>query len=120
HGFPASVCTSRNEVVCHGIPRADVTLRAGDIVNVDVTTELDGFHGDTSATFCVGEVAAPVRRLVEATRASLAAGIAAVRPGARLGDIGAAIEEVARRAGFGVVRDYCGHGIGRQMHEPPQ
>lgn len=120
HGFPASVCTSRNEVVCHGVPREDVVLRAGDIVNVDVTTELDGYHGDTSATFCVGEVGEEARRLVDATRASLQAAIAAVRPGARLGDIGAAIEAVAGRAGFGVVRDYCGHGIGRQMHEPPQ
>jgi methionyl aminopeptidase len=120
HGFPASVCTSRNEVVCHGMPRPDVVLRAGDIVNVDVTTEYGGFHGDTSATFCIGEVDADTRRLVETTLASLHAGIAAVRPGARLGDIGAAIEEVAGRARFGVVREYCGHGIGRQMHEPPQ
>jgi methionyl aminopeptidase len=120
NGFPASVCTSRNEVVCHGVPRPDVVLRAGDIVNVDVTTEYGGFHGDTSATFCIGEVDADARRLVETTRASLQAGIAAVRPGARLGDIGAAIEEVAGRARFGVVRDFCGHGIGRKMHEPPQ
>ena len=120
HGFPASVCTSRNAVVCHGVPREDEALREGDIVNVDVTTELDGFHGDTSATFCVGAVAPAARRLVEATRASLMAAIAAVRPGARLGDVGAAIVEVAAGAGFGVVRDYCGHGIGRRMHEPPQ
>ena len=120
HGFPASVCVSRNEVVCHGIPRAEVALAAGDIVNVDVTTELDGYHGDTSATFCVGEVSPEVRRLVDSTRAALAAAIAVVRPGARLGDVGAAIEAVAARAGLGVVRDYCGHGIGRQMHEAPQ
>jgi methionyl aminopeptidase len=120
NGFPASVCTSRNEVVCHGVPRADVVLRAGDIVNVDVTTELDGFHGDTSATFLIGEVDAEARRLVEATRASLRAGIDAVRPGARLGDIGAAIGAVAAAAGFGVVADFCGHGIGRRMHEAPQ
>lgn len=120
HGFPASVCTSRNAVVCHGLPRASEVLRAGDIINVDVTTELDGFHGDTSATFCIGEVDESARRLVERTRAARDAGIAAVRPGARLGDIGAAIVEVAAAAGLGVVREYCGHGIGRQMHEAPQ
>ena len=120
HGFPASVCTSRNQVVCHGVPRADEALRAGDIVNVDVTTELDGFHGDTSATFCVGEVSAAARRLVDTTRAALLAGIAAVRPGARLGDVGAAIVAVAGPAGLGVVREFCGHGIGRAMHEAPQ
>ncbi len=120
HGFPASVCTSRNAVVCHGIPRADEVLRAGDIVNVDVTTELGGFHGDTSATFCVGEVSGAARRLVTTCRAALLAGIAAVRPGARLGDVGAAIVAVAQQAGFGVVREFCGHGIGRAMHEAPQ
>lgn len=120
HGFPASVCTSRNAVVCHGIPREDEVLRPGDIVNVDVTTELDGFHGDTSATFVIGEIDPAVARLVATTRACLAAAIAAVRPGARLGDLGAVIVELAGRAGFGVVRDYCGHGIGRSMHEPPQ
>lgn len=119
HGFPASVCTSRNAVVCHGIPRADDVLQAGDIVNVDVTTELDGYHGDTSATFCIGEVGAAARGLVEATRACRDAGIASVRPGARLGDIGAAIVALARRAGLGVVTEYGGHGIGRQMHEAP-
>lgn len=117
--FPASVCTSRNEIVCHGIPCDDVVLAEGDIINVDVTTELDGFHGDTSATFCVGAVSESARRLVETTRAARDAGIAAVRPGARLGDIGAAIAEVARRAGYGVVTDFGGHGIGRKMHEPP-
>lgn len=117
--FPASVCTSRNEVVCHGIPRDDVVLQAGDILNVDVTTELGGFHGDTSATFCIGEVATPARRLVATTQACRDAGIAAVRPGARLGDVGAAIAEMAGRAGYGVVRDFGGHGIGRHMHEAP-
>ena len=114
------MCTSRNAVVCHGLPRASEVLRDGDIINVDVTTELDGFHGDTSATFCIGEVDESARRLVERTRAARDAGIAAVRPGARLGDIGAAIVEVAAAAGLGVVREYCGHGIGRQMHEAPQ
>lgn len=117
--FPASVCTSRNAVMCHGIPRADDVLQEGDIINVDVTTEIDGFHGDTSATFCIGAVSPEVRRLVAAAEAARDAGIAAVRPGARLGDVGAAIAEVARQAGFGVVREFGGHGIGRRMHEPP-
>jgi methionyl aminopeptidase len=117
--FPASVCTSRNAVVCHGVPRPGDVLQAGDIVNVDVTTELDGFHGDTSATFCIGEPGAAARRLVATAEACRDAGIGAVRPGARLGDVGAAIAELARRAGLGVVRDFGGHGIGRHMHEPP-
>ncbi|MFO0549970.1 MAG: type I methionyl aminopeptidase [Polyangiaceae bacterium] len=119
HGFPAAVCTSRNHVVCHGIPRATDVLAEGDIVNVDVTTELDGFHGDTSATFLVGEVSAEARALVTTARRARDAGIAVIRDGARLGDIGAAIEEVARDAGCSVVRDFGGHGIGRKMHEPP-
>jgi len=119
-GFPASVCTSRNEVVCHGIPRESDALVAGDIVNVDVTTEVDGFHGDTSATFCIGAVAPEHVRLVETTREARDAGIAAVRPGARLGDVGAAIEAVAQAAGLGVVTAFTGHGIGRHMHEAPQ
>jgi len=118
-GFPAAVCTSKNEVVCHGVPRRDVVLREGDIVNVDVTTELDGFHGDTSATFCVGEPSADARRVVDVARRCLEAGIAVVRPGARLGDVGAAIEELARREGCAVVREYGGHGIGRRMHMAP-
>ena len=120
HGFPASVCTSRNAVVCHGVPRPDEALRAGDIVNVDVTTELHGFHGDTSATFCVGEVDAEARALVEHTRACLQAGIAAVGRSARPGAIGGAIRARAESAGYGAVRASCGHGIGRAMHEPPQ
>lgn len=119
HGFPAAVCTSRNEVVCHAIPRADERLRPGDIVNVDVTTLLDGFHGDTSATFCIGEVTAEARHVVEVARRCRDAGVAAVRHGARLGDVGAAIEELARAAGCSVVRDYGGHGIGKAMHGPP-
>jgi methionyl aminopeptidase len=119
HGFPASVCTSRNDVVCHGIPRPEVRLESGDIVNVDVTTELGGFHGDTSATFCIGEVSAEAQHVVDTARACLEAGVSVVRDGARLGDIGAAIEEVARRAGCSVVRDFGGHGIGRRMHQPP-
>jgi methionyl aminopeptidase len=118
-GFPAAVCTSRNAVVCHGIPRPDETLAPGDIVNVDVTTRLGGFHGDTSATFLVGEVSADARALVDVARRCRDAGIAVVRENARLGDIGAAIEEVARAAGCSVVREYGGHGIGRAMHLPP-
>lgn len=119
-GFPASVCTSRNAVVCHGVPRADDVLQAGDIINVDITTEFEGYHGDTSATFCIGVVEAEPLRLVERTRAARDAGIAAVRPGARLGDVGAAIQAVAEEAGLGVVTAFTGHGIGRRMHEPPQ
>ena len=119
HGFPAAVCTSRNEVVCHGIPREDVRLGRGDIINVDITSELNGWHGDTSATFCVGEVSAEAKHLVETTRRALEAGLAEVRPGGHLGDIGAAIESLAKRAGCAVVTDWGGHGIGRQMHLPP-
>lgn len=122
HGFPASVCTSRNAVVCHGIPRREDVLRRGDIINVDVTSCLDGFHGDTSATFIVGEPrdATPqARRIVDVARRCLHAGIAAVRQDARLGDIGAAIEALARAEGFSVVRDFGGHGIGRKMHCDP-
>jgi methionyl aminopeptidase len=120
NGFPAAVCTSPNEVVCHGIPSRTRVLRAGDIVNVDVTSELAGWHGDTSATFAIGAIDSERARLVATTIEALEAAIAEVRPGARLGDIAAAIESVARPAGFGVVREYCGHGIGRRMHLPPQ
>jgi len=119
HGFPASVCTSRNHVVCHGIPRAADVLEWGDIVNVDVTSCLGGYHGDTSRTFCLGEPAPEVAELVRVAERCLEAGISVVRAGARLGDIGAAIEELARAAGVSVVRDYGGHGIGRSMHAPP-
>jgi len=118
-GFPAAVCTSRNAVVCHGIPRRDERLSDGDIINVDVTTELDGFHGDTSATLFVGAPSAEARHVVETARRCRDAGIAAVRAGARLGDIGAAIEELATREGCSVVRELGGHGIGRAMHQPP-
>ncbi len=121
-GFPAAVCTSRNEVVCHGIPSRDVVLGAGDIVNVDVTTNLGGYHGDTSATFIVGGAAsasAEARHVVDVARRCRDAGIAVVRDGVRLGDVGAAIEELARREGCSVVRDFGGHGIGRRMHQDP-
>ena len=119
HGFPAAVCTSVNQVVCHGVPSRATVLAGGDIVNVDVTTRLDGFHGDTSATFFVGEPSPEARHVVDVARRCRDAGIAAIRPGARLGDIGAAIVEVAAREGCSVVRDFGGHGIGRAMHEPP-
>ena len=118
-GFPAAVCTSRNDVVCHGIPSAREFVGDGDIINVDVTTCLDGFHGDTSRTFLVGPPSADARRVVEAARACLHAGIAVVKPGARLGDVGAAIVDEARRRRVSVVRDFGGHGIGRAMHMEP-
>jgi methionyl aminopeptidase len=119
HGFPAAVCTSKNQVVCHGIPSAHDRLESGDIVNVDVTTCLDGFHGDTSATFVLGEASREALHVVDVAQRCLLAGIAAVRGDARLGDIGAAIVELARREGCSVVRDYGGHGIGRRMHAEP-
>lgn len=119
HGFPSAVCTSRNHVVCHGLPSAHERLAVGDIINVDVTTELDGFHGDTSRTVYIGEVTPDARHVVETARRCRDAGIAVVRDGARLGDIGAAIVELARTEGCSVVRELCGHGIGRSMHEEP-
>ncbi len=118
-GFPAAVCTSRNEIVCHGIPDEDEILIDGDIVNVDVTTNLDGYHGDTSATFIVGVAKPEAARLVEAARRCRDAGIAVVKEGARLGDIGAAIEEQARIDRVSIVTDLGGHGIGRKMHLDP-
>ena len=118
-GFPAAVCTSRNEVVCHGIPSKREILRSGDIVNVDVTTNLDGYHGDTSATFLIGEVSDDARRIVDVARRCRDAGIAVIREGARLGDIGAAIEELAHQEGVSVVAEIGGHGIGRSMHADP-
>ncbi|HEY5962205.1 MAG TPA: type I methionyl aminopeptidase [Polyangiaceae bacterium] len=118
-GFPKSCCTSINEVICHGIP-SDRVLREGDIINVDVTHIYEGFHGDTSATFFVGEVPKKARHVTEVSRRCLELGIAQVKPGARLGDIGAAIQEYAEREGCSVVRAFVGHGIGRRFHEEPQ
>jgi len=117
--FPAAVCVSVDDVVCHGIPSPHVTLAEGSIVNVDVTTEIGGFHGDTSQTFIIGEASAEARHVVDVARRCLDAGIRVVRPGARLGDIGAAIEEIAKREGCSVVRDFGGHGVGRSMHCEP-
>jgi methionyl aminopeptidase len=118
-GFPKSVCTSINDVVCHGIPSNEV-LKDGDIVNVDVTTIFEGFHGDTSATFYVGTPSAAARTVTETSRRALEIGIAEVKDGARLGDIGAAIQEYVEGQGCSVVRDFVGHGIGRRFHEAPQ
>jgi methionyl aminopeptidase len=118
-GFPAAVCTSRNDVVCHGIPQRRELLQPGDIVNVDVTSMLDGFHGDTSATFIVGDPTPAARHVVEVARRCRDAGVSVVRDGVRLGDIGAAIERLASREGCSVVRELGGHGIGRAMHMAP-
>ncbi len=119
HGFPKSVCTSINEVVCHGIP-GPRALAPGDIVNVDVTTIYKGFYGDTSATFYVGTPTKEARHVTEVARRALALGIAEVREGARLGDLGAAIQQFAEGEGCSVVRAFVGHGIGRAFHEAPQ
>ena len=120
HGFPKSVCTSVNHVVCHGIPNAKQVLEPGDIINVDVTSIVDGFHGDTSATFYVGDPSPEAKHVTEVSRRSLELAIAEVKEGARLGDIGAAIQKFAEGQGCSVVRSFVGHGIGRVFHEPPQ
>jgi methionyl aminopeptidase len=119
HGYPKSVCTSINEVVCHGIPGPRM-LVDGDIINVDITTFYQGFHGDTSATFYVGKPSEQARHVTEVARKCLELGIAQVRDGGRIGDIGAAIQEYAEGQGCSVVRQFVGHGIGRKFHEPPQ
>lgn len=119
HGYPKSVCTSVNEVICHGIPDSR-PLADGDIVNIDVTVYVDGVHGDTNATFAVGNVDAESRRLITVTRECLERGIEAVAPGHKISDIGRAIQRHADAAGFGVVRAYCGHGIGEVFHSAPQ
>ena len=120
HGFPCVLCTSVNSEVVHGIPNRKRALYRGDIVSVDFGVVLDGYYGDAAITVPVGEIGPEAARLLRVTEASLAAGISAVRPGATLGDIGAAVQEVVERAGFSVVRDFVGHGIGSQMHEDPQ
>ena len=119
-GFPKSICTSTNEVVCHGIPNRKKVLHSGGIINVDVTAKLAGYHGDTSATFAVGKVAPSAHRLMQITKACLRLGIEAVKPGARFSDIGKAIQPYAEGNGCSVVREYCGHGIGREFHAEPQ
>lgn len=120
HGFPKSICTSINEVVCHGIPNAKQILKEGDIINIDVTPLVDGYHGDTSRTFFVGDPSPIARKLVEVTEECMWRGIREVKPGARVGDIGAAIQEYAEAHGFSVVRDFVGHGVGRIFHTAPQ
>jgi methionyl aminopeptidase len=118
-GFPKSICTSVNHVVCHGIP-GDKKLKSGDIVNVDITVIKDGFHGDTSRMFTVGEPPVLARRLIEVCRESMWAGIEQIRPGTTLGDVGHAVQSHAEGHRFSIVREYCGHGIGRVFHEDPQ
>jgi methionyl aminopeptidase len=119
HGFPAHVCLSPNEVIVHGIPD-DRKVTEGDILSLDAGAIYQGWHGDAALTFAIGEIPAEVQALLDATEKALWAGIEAAVPGARLGDVGYAIEQVAIEAGLGVVREYTGHGIGRQMHEEPQ
>ena len=119
HGYPASICTSPNNVIVHGIP-SDYRLVDGDVLSVDAGAIFEGFHGDAAITFPIGDVSAETQLLIDTTEQALAAGIAQVKAGARLGDIGHAVESEANRNGFGVVREYVGHGIGRQMHEDPQ
>ena len=120
NGYPKTLCTSVNQVVCHGIPSDDRVLKNGDIINIDVTVIEDGWHGDTSKMYLVGKVADHAKRLVEVTQECMYAGIKEVRPGAHLGDVGAAIQEHAETNHYSVVRDYCGHGIGQVYHEEPQ
>lgn len=118
--FPKSICTSVNEVICHGIPSAKQILQNGDIINIDVTPILDGYHGDTSRTFFVGTPSPIAKKLVEVTEECLYRGIAAVQPGGKIGDIGAAIQEYAEAHGFSVVRDFVGHGVSHIFHTAPQ
>lgn len=120
YGYGFVLNCSVNEVVCHGVPSASRILRDGDIVNLDITLEKNGYIADSSKTYLIGEVSAAARRLVQVTYEAMWQGIREVRPGARLGDIGAAIERHAKRHQYSVVREYCGHGIGQQMHEEPQ
>ena len=118
-GFPKSICTSVNHVVCHGIPSEKKRLQDGDIINIDVTVILDGWHGDTSRMFYIGQTKVRARRLVEATFEAMWRGIETVKPGATLGDVGHAIQSHAEGQGFSVVRDFCGHGLGLVFHEAP-
>ena len=119
-GFPKSICTSVNHVVCHGIPSDGKILKSGDILNIDITVIKDGYHGDTSKMFLVGKAKEHARRLVQVTRECLFKGIEAARPGNRLGDIGHVIQQHGEANHYGIVREYCGHGIGLGFHEDPQ
>ncbi|NQT65151.1 MAG: type I methionyl aminopeptidase [FCB group bacterium] len=120
NGFPKSICTSINSVVCHGIPSKKDILKNGDIVNIDVTVILNGFHGDTSRTFMIGKVDDKVKRLVTRTENAMYRGIDAVKPGKYLYEVGKTIEKYISKFGYSIVRDYSGHGIGREFHENPQ
>ncbi len=119
HGFPKSICTSINQTVCHGIP-GDKKLKQGDIINIDITVIKDDYHGDTSKMFCIGEVSQHAKRLVQVTEEAMYLGIEQVKAGATLGDIGQAIQKYAESNRYSVVRDFCGHGIGKNFHEEPQ
>jgi len=119
-GFPKSICTSVNHVVCHGIPSPDKRLKQGDIINVDVTVIKDGWHGDTSRMYAVGKIAPSAQRLIDVTHEAMWIGIRQIRPGAHLGDIGAAIQGFVEPQHLSIVREYCGHGIGQIFHEDPQ
>ncbi|CAO4846343.1 MAG: Methionine aminopeptidase [Holosporales bacterium] len=118
HGYPKSVCTSINHVVCHGIPSSR-KLQKGDIMNLDVTVDLDGWHGDTSRMFAIGKVGVRAEKLINVTYEAMMRGIEVVKPGIHVGDIGHVIQSYVERQGFSVVRDFCGHGVGRQMHMAP-
>jgi len=117
-GFPKSICTSVNHVVCHGIP-SEKTLQEGDIVNIDITSYIDGFHGDASRMYCVGQPSIKAQKLIDVTYQSLMRAIKILQPGITLGDIGFAIQSFVEQEGYSVVRDFCGHGIGRLFHEEP-
>ncbi len=120
NGFPKSICTSVNHVICHGIPSDGKILKAGDIMNIDITVIKDGFHGDTSKMFCVGEAPGHAKRLIRVTQECLYKAIDIVRPGITLGDIGHVIQQHGEAHNYSIVREYCGHGIGRIFHEEPQ
>ncbi len=119
HGFPKSICTSLNHQVCHGIP-SEKKLKKGDIINIDITVIKDGYHGDTSQMFTVGEASTLAKRLIKTSHDCMMMGIALIKPGAKLGDIGHIIQQHAEKNHFSVVREYCGHGIGKEFHEAPQ
>ncbi len=118
-GFPKAVCTSVNHVICHGVPN-EKKLKDGDIINIDVSLELDGWYGDTSRMFCIGKTGVRANKLVQATYDAMMLAITRVKPGATLGDVGAAIQTYAEAQGYSVVREFCGHGIGQKLHEPPE
>jgi methionyl aminopeptidase len=118
-GFPKSICTSLNHVVCHGIPNDDKLIKNGDILNIDVTVIVEGWHGDTNRTFSVGNISKQAHKLIDVTYEAMMRGIEVVKPGATLGDVGHAIQTYAESFGFSVVRDFCGHGIGQVFHAPP-